>query len=171
MKGFHIILKTAKELFRNNKDIFFIIAGGFYPDKDALHKKWKEDSPPNMKYLGFLLHNDLAKYYASADVAIVPSIWEDPCPLVVLESMSSETSVIGSRIGGIPELIDDSINGFLIKPGSVEELKDKILWCKNQPSQLKEMGIKARGKALKFDWAIVSERLKNIYLEVITGKK
>lgn len=170
VKGFETVVKTAKELFHSERDIVFIIAGGFNPETNQLHRKWKEVSTPNMNFLGALNHGDLSRYYASANVTIVPSLWEEPFGMVIIESMSCGTPVIGSRIGGIPELIDDGINGFLINPGSVKELKEKIIWCKEHFKRLKEMGKKARKEALQFDWSIISDKLKTIYLSVSDKK-
>jgi len=165
-KGFDVLLKTAQKL--NKKNIKFLIAGTFSPEKNLLHREFKENSPENVEYLGCIKHDDLAKYYASADITIVPSRWQDPCPLVVMESMSCGTPVIGSRIGGIPELIDDGRTGLLVTSGSVNELKDAILWCKIHPERLREMGVEARKKAIRFDWNIISEQLEKIYEELLS---
>jgi glycosyltransferase involved in cell wall biosynthesis len=165
-KGFHIALKTAQNLHKRNEDIVFLAAGGLLPDKNPRHRKWMFQTPANMKYLGFLSHADLARYYASADVTIVPSLWEDPCPLVVFESLASGTPVIGSRIGGIPEFIDDGIDGYLITPGSVSELVNRILLCKRNARRLETMGEEARKKGVQFDWSIISDHLRKIYCKL-----
>ncbi|MCK4234495.1 glycosyltransferase family 4 protein [candidate division WOR-3 bacterium] len=165
-KGFDILLKVAQEL--KKEKIRFLIAGTFSPDKNHLHRQFKKNTPENVKYLGCIKHDDLAQYFASSDITIVPSRWEDPCPLVVMESMSTGTPVIGSRIGGIPELIDNGKNGFLVTPCSARELKDAILWCKNHPEALKDMRVAAFKKALRFDWRIISERLEKIYEKLLS---
>ncbi len=165
-KGFDVLLKAAKGLQKENVKV--LIAGSFTPETNPLHKQFEEHSPENVAYLGLIKHDDLPEYCANADITVIPSRWEDPCPLVVMEAMSCGTPVIGSRTGGIPELIDNEKNGLLITPGSVSALKDAIVWCKNHPNELKNMGVEARKKALRFDWKIISEQLRKIYEEILS---
>jgi glycosyltransferase involved in cell wall biosynthesis len=58
--------------------------------------------------------------------------------------MATGTPVIGSRVGGIPELIKDGVNGFLIAPGDEQALAEKLRWIFNNPDQTREMGRSAR---------------------------
>ncbi|MDZ7262471.1 MAG: glycosyltransferase, partial [candidate division KSB1 bacterium] len=60
--------------------------------------------------------SELPKLLSQVDVIVVPSIWEDCAPLVVAEALTARCPVIGSRIGGIPEFIEDGVNGFLFDP-------------------------------------------------------
>lgn len=57
---------------------------------------------------------------------IVPSIWQEVSPIVIMEAFATKTVVIASDIGGIPELIKDGINGFLFKPKDIDDLHKKI---------------------------------------------
>ena len=61
---------------------------------------------------------------------VVPSEWYDNSPLVIYESFSMGKPVIATRLGGMPELIDDNINGYLFSPGDINQLTEKIriLW-------------------------------------------
>jgi len=165
-KGFDILVESAKELL--SEEIYYVIAGDFDPTSNALHEEFRRKTPENVEYLGCVKHNVLPAYYSDADVTVVPSKWEDPCPLVVMESMACGTPVIGSKVGGIPELIDDKKNGLLVTPGSVNELREAILWCKNHPLRMLPMRIEARKKALKFDWKIISVQLGKMYEEILS---
>ena len=53
-------------------------------------------------------------------------------PLSVIESLCLGTPVLGARIGGIPELIQENVNGLLFEPGNVEDLKNKMKYCWNE---------------------------------------
>lgn len=59
-------------------------------------------------------------------VLLVPSVWADPLPRVAQEGMAAGLAVIASRIGGLPELIDDGTNGLLVPPGDARALADAI---------------------------------------------
>lgn len=60
------------------------------------------------------------------DVLVIPSLWEEPFGRVIFDAYKSCIPVIGSNIGGIPELIDNGKTGFLIEPGNVQELTEQI---------------------------------------------
>ena len=66
---------------------------------------------------------------------------------VIIEAMATATPAIGSDVGGIPELISDGVNGFLIAPGDEQALAEKLRWVFNNPDQTREMGRSARAFA------------------------
>lgn len=80
----------------------------------------------NIKFAGEFDHAEIVKVFKEIDVLIVPSIWYENSPLVIQEAILSRTPVIASRIGGIPELIEDGVNGLLFIPGDANDLHRKI---------------------------------------------
>lgn len=76
----------------------------------------------NIEYLGFQSGPELRRLIARACAVVAPSEWYENCPMSVLEAKASGRPVIGSRIGGIPELIRDQVDGFLFEPGNSDEL-------------------------------------------------
>jgi glycosyltransferase involved in cell wall biosynthesis len=98
------------------------------------------NAPKSVSFLGHIPRAGLERFYRSARFVVVPSICFDVFPTVVLEALSHGTPVIGSRIGGIPEIVQDGITGLLFEPGNVEELagKMKLLW--ENPDMCQEMG-------------------------------
>ena len=73
-------------------------------------------------FLGNLSAENVARLQREADACICPSEWFENNPLAVIESLCAGTPVIGTDIGGIPELITPGINGLLYKPGDTEAL-------------------------------------------------
>jgi glycosyltransferase involved in cell wall biosynthesis len=71
-------------------------------------------------------HERLAEVLSGIDVLVVPSLWNENAPLVILEAFLAKVPVIASRIGGIPELISDGKNGLLFKAGDSDDLLRKI---------------------------------------------
>jgi glycosyltransferase involved in cell wall biosynthesis len=86
---------------------------------------------------------ELARQMTEASVFVLPSFSEG-LPRVVFEAMATGTPAIGSRAGGIPELIEDGVTGWLVPPGDVDALAEKILWSLRHPSEARAMGEKAR---------------------------
>lgn len=81
-----------------------------------------QHKPSNVMFEGFKQGEDLKTYIRNAKFVIVPSEWYENNPLAVIESMAIGTPVIGSNIGGIPELIQDSVTGYLYQSKSKNDL-------------------------------------------------
>lgn len=77
---------------------------------------------PNVEYLGFVSGEPLRQLVAEARAVVVPSEWYENCPMTVLEAKAVGTPVVGARIGGIPELVREGVDGFLFEPGDGADL-------------------------------------------------
>lgn len=88
---------------------------------------------PNAEYVGFKSGEELISLIEKATASVCPSECYENCPFSVIESQMYLTPVIGARIGGIPELIQEGITGELFEPGNVEELSEKILKLWDSP--------------------------------------
>jgi glycosyltransferase involved in cell wall biosynthesis len=104
-------------------------------------------APPNARFIGQLGGAEMDAFYTQARIVVVPSECFEMCPLVILEAMSHGLPVIASRIGGIPELVDDGETGLLFEPGDAESLSDKINILWNNPDLCRQMGAAGRRKA------------------------
>ena len=82
----------------------------------------KENSILKINFTGFIDRDEQAEQYALADIQVCPSVWEEPLGNVVYEGMVFRNVVIASESGGIPEMLDDKINGFLFKKRDSDEL-------------------------------------------------
>lgn len=83
---------------------------------------------------------DMNCIYNNIDVALVPSVRPDPLPTTVLEGMMYGHPVIGTNVGGIPEMIEDNVSGFLVSPCFCEDLADKISYLISHPEEISRMG-------------------------------
>jgi glycosyltransferase involved in cell wall biosynthesis len=80
----------------------------------------------------------------AAALCVIPSIWQEACPLSVLESMAQGKAVIASAVGGIPEMITSGHNGMLVAPGDDESLATAIADLLSAPEKRAELGAAAR---------------------------
>ncbi len=92
---------------------------------------------------------DLASWMKHAAVLVLPSSSEG-LGRVVIEAMAAATPVIGSDVGGIPELVEDGATGFLVPPGDERGLAEKLRWILKNPDQARRMGRRARDFAQQF---------------------
>jgi glycosyltransferase involved in cell wall biosynthesis len=83
--------------------------------------------PLTVKLLGHLPFEEMRSLYAAVDLTVVPSIWYDNSPMVIYESLLSGTPVLGSDIGGIPELIQARETGYLLPPGDALSLAEELI--------------------------------------------
>ena len=106
---------------------------------------------------------DLPKYYAVGDVFVLPSIYE-AMPMVLVEAMACGKPLIGSKVGGIPEVIEEGVNGFLFEPKNYKDLAEKILMLIEDENLRIKMGRIGRRTAEKeYSWDIIANKLLNIY--------
>ena len=110
-------------------------------------------------FAGSLGHDEVLHRMQTATATILPSR-SDNCPLVTIESLAVGTPVIGSRVGGIPEVVRDGIDGFLVPPDDARALADRLSALLTDTSLLQQMRTNARaGFLARFEQrgAIVSQ--------------
>jgi glycosyltransferase involved in cell wall biosynthesis len=93
--------------------------------------------------------SDVQTYMQAADCLVCPSVWEEAAGLVNIESLACGLPVVASRIGGIPEIVDDGRTGFLFSPGSAAELARTIRRLIREPDLTRRMGKAAREFAME----------------------
>jgi spore coat protein SA len=115
---------------------------------------------------GYVSHSELSALYSLADIVVVPSVWEEPSGLTVLEAMSSASCIIASDVGGIPELLKDGYSGQLIAPGNPKALADRVIALLRDDQLRARLGKQARVEAVqRFTW----ERVSSEFAKALEG--
>ncbi len=154
IKGLEYAIEAFKQVSQENNDLKYIIVGDGQL-KDQLLKKVEELSLVNkIIFLGNVSNEEALDYVARSTLVLLPSVIapngdRDGIPTALIEAMYLKTPVIGSRISGIPELIDDGINGFLTEPGNVKQIAEKIKILLSDKLLRDRMGEEAREKVKK----------------------
>ena len=152
-KGFNVLVKAAEKL----KNVKFKVAG-----EGILRSNL--DGVLNIEYLGQLNGNDLILELKKSSALIFPSVLYESMPMTIIESLACGKPVIVSNLGAMAEIIENGKTGLLFEPGNVDDLVDKILWAKNNPEKMKEMGLNARKEFEKKYTAEINYMiLMNIY--------
>lgn len=162
--GMRYLIESIPE---THKDIFFIMIGDGSERQEL--KQWVNDHDLSDRVLmpGSISHEDIAIYYQYADICALPSLRE-ATSISGLESMASGTPLVGTRVGGITELIDHEKNGYLVEPGSSEGIAKGINRAYANPIMINEMGREARKKIVEFfSWNSVAERTIEVYKSVL----
>ncbi len=108
------------------------------------------------------------EYYQIADLAVVPSEFEEPFGMVAIEAMSAGAPVLATRKGGLPEIVQEGVTGFLLddakNPGAFARRLDELL---NDTARLEAVRQNARAYVVQHhDWRIVSAQLETAYQEL-----
>jgi glycosyltransferase involved in cell wall biosynthesis len=118
---------------------------------------------PKIELLGHLTGPALEAEFGGASVVVVPSDWYENCPMSILEAMAYGKPVIGSDLGGIPELIVHGKTGFLFPAGDYAQLGSRLLELMGHPEMRRQFGIAAR---LRAEAQFSLERHNNALLEL-----
>jgi len=98
----------------------------------------------NIEFLGFQNKQSVFELTHHSEFVVCPSEWYENFPFSVIESFLFSKPVVGSNIGGIPELVKHGETGYLFEPGNVNDLREKLIALWNDDFTAKEMGKKAR---------------------------
>ena len=146
MKGHKFCFEALEELLASSPDHFLIVSGDTkHPfAQDVLEFAGRLSSSGNIRFLGS--QNDMVPFYAACDVICVPSSSE-PFGRTIIESMAVGVPVVATRVGGIPEIIDDRSNGILIEYGDREKLCYAVKFLLNDGVTARQLATAARVKA------------------------
>lgn len=123
-KGLHVLLEAfALVLPRSPQARLLVVGDG--PERTRLERQAQAlDIRHAVIFAGF--QSDVAAHLRLFWITAAPSIWEEPCPLSVIESLATGVPVVASRVGGIPEVIQDGETGLLVEQGNPRQLADAI---------------------------------------------
>jgi len=122
-----------------------------------------------IRILGTLAASEKDAALAAAHCLVLPS-YAEGLPMAVLEAMAYGLPVIASRVGAVPEAMTDGQEGFIIAPGDVEALTDRMLRLTRNLELRRQMGAAARRRAeTEFSLDVIVDRLMRIYGEVLSA--
>ncbi len=124
-------------------------------------------SQPNVRVLPY--QANLSDFFAALDLYIMPSLAEG-LGSSALVAMAYGIPVVASRVGGLPELIEEGETGWLIPPGSPQALADAMAHAASDHARLCEMGQKARRRAKQFSSTLMVGRTEALYEKLVWGK-
>lgn len=166
-KGVQYLIDAAALLART-RNVRLLIAGEgeYHP---ALEQRARDlGILERVDFLGYISSDALASYYAIADVVALASYANETFSIMSAEAMACERPVVGSRFGGIPEVIAEGETGLLAEPENVNDFAAKLGQLLDNATLREQFGKCGRARVLKlFTWDAVTERVLDAYQAVL----
>ncbi|MFO7916086.1 MAG: glycosyltransferase family 4 protein [Candidatus Krumholzibacteriales bacterium] len=143
-KGVDILIRA----FEGVEGVRLVIAGDG-PDRENLENLAAELNLAGVEFAGFRQQDDLKKLVADSRFVILPSRWYENLPFSIMESFALGKPVVASDIGGIPEMVEDGVNGLLFPPGDEGRLREQMQRLLSGRELRRSMGGEGREKARK----------------------
>ena len=164
--GVEYFVRAIKLVLEKEKNLWAIISGNEYIKEYALKIKnmIKELNLSNyIFFTGPVPHEQIIEFYQASDIVVLPSLME-ATSISGLEALACGVPVIGTTVGGIPEIVYDNVNGLLVLPKDSNKLSEAMIdLLKNREKRL-NMGLKAREIIInKFSWNKIVEEVEKIY--------
>lgn len=158
-KGIMTLVKAAEKSGINLK----VVGTGHL--KEEIEKYVRSNKLSNIEILGFKSGKELNTLIANSQAVILPSEWYENGPYSAIESLRLSRPLIGSNLGGIPELIEDGKNGYIFEHGNIDELSQKLDIMKNKSeAELKKMQEKSKNIFFKeYTKKVHYKKLEKIY--------
>jgi glycosyltransferase involved in cell wall biosynthesis len=123
---------------------------------------------PLIDHLGPVSLEQRLAFFKRADVFVLPT-YAEGTPISMLEAMAAGLPVVSTPVGGIPDVVEDGVEGYIVEPGDVEALADRLVRLINDPERRRAMGQSAQDKVRPFNWDVVLPQLENEIRQAIEG--
>ena len=168
-KGHQYFLEAIPKVVSIYPDARFLIVGDG-PTRNTIQQKIIEDGIEKYVIMtGF--RNDIPEIMAVLDVFVLPSYASEATSQVIPQALAMSKPIVATNVGGLPEIIEDSVTGLLVPPKNPEAISNAIIWMIKHPDKAKEMAMEGRNKILKcFTFQGMIEQTTEVY-ESVLGKK
>ncbi|MCI3919940.1 glycosyltransferase family 4 protein [Paenibacillus sp. TRM 82003] len=170
-KGIHHLLQAMPGIIERHPDALLIIVGGAAYGVDAVTPYVRRlhamggAMPNHVRFIQFVPHDQVHRWYTIADIALVPSFAEEAFGLVNVEAMASGVPVVATDAGGMKELIVDGETGFFVPSSNIAAgIRDRVDLLLSQPELARAMGeASLRRVESMFTWGHTAARLAGWY--------
>ncbi len=168
-KGLKYLIRAIPEVITilTNTQFVFVGGGQKESEKQYLMKLIEElGVMDNVTFAGRVPHDHLSEYYSKADALVMPSLSEGHA-IVPLEALACGTPVVGTKIEGIMETVQDGHNGFLVEPGDYQAIATAVIKILSNEALLKELSMNAHPSVKRFSWENTIHRFLNLYKDSV----
>ncbi len=169
MKDIETLFYAYKKVLETHSNAVLAVVGTGPEDKKNRERVARLGLTDKVKFLGYVPHEQLAKYYNIADIYVLTSIWEE-WSNTIMEAMAARVPVIATNVGGNPHLVKDKQTGFLVPPKSPLVLAEKIRYVLDHSNEMKKITSNAYASIKKFSKEDIGELHKKMIIDVINAR-
>lgn len=167
VKGVRYLIEAMKII--KEKDLYAkLIIVGDGEEREKLQKLAnKMGLLDSITFTGQIPNQNVSQYMAMSDILVLPSLSEG-FPNVILEAMAFGIPIVATNVGGVIEIMENGVNGFLVKPGNPDQIAQKVLFLFNNKDMIKM--ISNNNKKLvkqQHNWEKIAIKLENVYLKCL----
>jgi len=167
-KGHILLIQAFETLLNRFPNVKLVIVGEGYLKCKLKSMVSGKGLDNKVLFTGF--QENVREILACVDVAVLPSYFEG-MGRVLLEAMAMEKPVVGTRVGGIPDLIEDGVNGFLVEPGNVIQLAEAILRILTEKKLAHQLGLNGRRKIQsRYSASCMVQAIEAVYRRFLNEK-
>jgi len=162
IKGVKYLIDAMGHVNKRDSKIKLLVVG-FGAEFNDLNTKVENLSlSNNIILVGEVPYEKISIYMAAADVFVLPSLSEG-FPGTLLEAMASSLPVITTNVAGLPEIIKDGINGFIVEPANSMEIATKVLKLFENPKLINYMGCNNKINSIDYGWDVICNKFITVY--------
>jgi len=169
-KNQHAFIRALDPLAKNGAiEVVFLGATG--PDPYSIEFFRLIESRPWCKHIAFSGHEEVKRCLSQSHILVLPSL-EDNCPMTVLEAMAAGVPVLASKVGGVPDLIEEGVTGLFCDPSDPESMRQGVQRLLTDDATASSLAARAKAVAReRYHPRVVARRHLEIYREVLDGTK
>ncbi len=170
-KGVDILLRSLAMVAESWPQVSLEIAGDGPERSRLVDLAAQLGLSDRVVWTGPLKADELSRRYEEAGVFVLPTLWMENCPVAVLEAMAHGLPVVATRIGGLPELVEDRVTGALVERADVSGLAAALLELLGEPERTAAMGRAARRRFLdRHSASAHARRLVGLYQGLVAAE-
>jgi phosphatidylinositol alpha-mannosyltransferase len=171
-KGFKYLLRAWPEVREVVPDARLLVVGAY----NKRHKRpyvlyARRQGIRGVRFVGPTSERDKPRYYHTADLFCAPNAGFESFGIILLEGMAAGVPVVASDIPGFRTVLDDGVQGVLVRPRHPQALAKAIVGLLCDPERRTQMGQAGRVKAADYDWSRVARRVLDFYERVVATRR
>lgn len=169
--GVYYLIRAMPHIIQQSSNVRCLIVGDGLEMARLKQEVIKLVVADSAIFAGRVPNSEMPKYYAASDIVVLPSLRE-ATSIAGLEAMATGKPLVGTNVGGIPQIIADGKTGILVPPRNPEELAYAIVALLNDDGKRAKMGLNARKRTEReFSWQIIARQTQNLYDELTPFKR
>ena len=169
-KGFDDLIRAYPIIKRSVPASRLLLVGDGYMRTELEHLAEQLHVKDSTTFAGFISDTELVAALRSSDVVVVPSRFE-PFGIIALEAMAAGTPLVVSRVGGLAEIVEDSVDGIEVEPNNPSAIASATVSILSDREFAARLATRGEEKAKSYSWENVAKRTLGVYQEAARGTR